>query len=99
MCDMSSRPSTWYEEERSRILYTCEEKYDGNMVAYVIDLESQLAERKLELDALIHCLGVKCLVCKHADKDEDEEPCRDCDHTNGFKHFGIRKKVTMNDQG
>ena len=87
MCEKSS---TWYEEERSRILYTCEEKYDGNMVAFVIDLEKQIANLKLEQDMMINCGVVKCLVCKHGDLDEDEEPCRDCHRTNGYKGFVFR---------
>ena len=87
------KPSTWYEDERSRILYTCEEKYDGNMVAYVIDLESQLTKLKQEQDELIKHLGVKCLICKHADLDEDEGPCRICDYTNGYKSFVWRGLV------
>lgn len=43
---------TAYEDMRSRILYTCEEKYDGSMVAYVIDLESQLTALKAELEQI-----------------------------------------------
>lgn len=48
----SERPSTWYEDTRSRILYTCEERYDGSMVAYVMDLQRQLEEKQAALDAL-----------------------------------------------
>ena len=84
---IEKKPSTLYEEERSRILYTCEEKYDGNMVAYVIDLESQMTQLKQEQDELIRCLGVKCIICKHADLDVDEGPCHVCDYTNGYKSF------------
>ena len=80
MCDMSSRPSTWYEEERSRILYTCEEKFDGNMVAYVIDMENKMAALQQERDALekiVHDV-VGCSECVHESNPLEQPPCNGC---------------------
>ena len=77
MCD---KPSTWYEEERSRILYTCEEKYDGNMVAFVIDLETQLKKLQAERDALMKIVHdvVGCPECIHEEKPISNPICKDC---------------------
>ena len=93
MCDMSSRPSTWYEEERSRILYACEEKYDGNMVAYVIELESQLIGLKLEHEAMLNDIkniAVTCDICKYSNIftpmcDEADCDCVACRYTEECK--------------
>lgn len=93
---MRERSSTWYEDERSRILYTCEEKYDGSMVAFVIDLESQLIGLKLERDQLMADLksGVEsCNSCKHLKTMEfqcyDEEfNCSMCRYTEECKCLG-----------
>lgn len=90
MCEKSS---TWYEEERSRILYTCEEKYDGNMVAFVIDLESQLTGLKLEHEALMNDLKncvCSCDYCKYARTqdvlcDEADFNCSVCRYTEECK--------------
>ncbi len=100
---IEKKPSTWYEDERSRILYTCEEKYDGNMVAYVIDLESQLIGMKLERDQLMADLksGFSiCNFCKY-DKfmvthcDESDFDCVACRHTEECKCLGCTNKNNM----
>lgn len=96
MCDKSS---TWYEDERSRILYTCEEKYDGNMVAYVIDLESQLTGLKLEHEALLADLknSVNCDCCKYEHTmdtlcDESDFDCVSCRYTEECKCLNCTDK-------
>ena len=80
MSDMSSRPTTWYEEERSRILYTCEEKFDGNMVLLIIDLENQLKKVQAEHDALMKIVHdvVGCPECIHEEKPHGNPICKDC---------------------
>lgn len=77
--------STRYEDMRSRILYTCEQQYDGSMVAYVkhlvdtIDqLEGALEYVLNERDQLLEDLRGDCGVCAHDDKEADEEPCNRC---------------------
>lgn len=74
------KPLTSYEDERSRILYTCEEKYDGSMVAYVIDLESQLKAAKTERDYLMKLVHdvIGCSECVHEEKPIDNPICKTC---------------------
>lgn len=80
MSDMSSRPSTWYEEERSRILYTCEEKYDGNMIMLVMHLENELKKVQAERDALMKIVHdeIQCGECIHIVEPHDNPLCKDC---------------------
>ena len=49
-----------------------------------MSLEDYLVENDhFEFDVESSCLefDFPCCVCKHASKEEDEAPCRDCDHT------------------
>lgn len=77
---MREKSSTWYEDERSRILYTCEEKYDGNMVAYVIDMESQIICLRNERDHLMKLVHdvIGCPECVHEEKPLDNPICKAC---------------------
>lgn len=70
---MREKSSTWYEDERSRILYTCEEKYDGNMVAFVIALEK---ERDCLMKIVHDVIG--CPECIHEEKPADNPVCKSC---------------------
>ena len=97
---MHEKSSTWYEDERSRILYTCEEKYDGSMVAYVIDLESQLIGLRLAHEALMNDLKncvCSCDYCKYTRTmdflcDESDFDCVACRHTEECKCLGCTDK-------
>lgn len=80
---------TAYEDMRSRILYTCEEKYDGSMVAYVIDLESQLTALRKERDQLMKDVSTSCECCVFIDVNSSEEPCSFC-MKHDYCHFRWR---------
>jgi len=91
-----------HEDVRSRILYTCEEKYDGSMVAFVIDLESQLIGLKLERDQLMADLKsiAACDFCKYDSTfdtlcDEADFDCVACRHTEECKCLGCTTKNNL----
>jgi hypothetical protein len=77
---MSSKPSTWYEEERSRILYACEENYDGNMIMLVMVQEEKLKKVQAERDALMKIVHdvVGCSECVHEANPLEQPPCNGC---------------------
>ena len=81
----------WYEEERSRILYTCEEKYDGNMVMLVLVLEEKLKKVQAERDQLFKdvTLGTVCECCLHEEQPTNSPVCKTCNGRNNWVWRGM----------
>ena len=77
---MNERSSTWYEDMRRDILYTCEERFDGSMVMFVKHLQDELKKVQAERDVLLKIThnAVGCKVCAHDDDPHEHPACKDC---------------------
>lgn len=83
-----------FEDVRREILHRCEERYDGSMVAYVLDLQRQLTAAQSELDYLRgKVLAARtvyaCEFCQHFPVPVDEDPCDGCSRNPAFPLEGI----------
>lgn len=90
----SEASSTHWEDVRREILYTCEERYDGSMVAYVLDLQRQLTAAQAKLDALRgKVLNARtlysCEFCRFFPVPVDEDPCDGCSRNPAYPWDGI----------
>lgn len=83
------KKSVQYDEMRSRILNTCDARFDGSMVdfvAYLTDkvdhmehaLEKALNERDALLDDL-KAVDIDCKTCAHSNENPDGCLSNDCD--------------------